>query len=178
MSLFDYLGISLKSWLNRKKVQTLIKLLLKEEQFDPVLHCLHLLHFPTIYGKYNNHICFINVVIICMLTLNLTSQYSWAINFILFCVILLYSILFSCILLLNSFRRAQLPETYISLDPLRKHAYSNILKILQSKKENFQIKNSNIFHFSAQNIDCGYSLELPQRGGSNKYPQSMFFLAK
>ena len=28
--------------------------------------------------------------------------------------------------------------------------------------------------FSAQNIDCGYSLEPPQRGGSNEYPQSMF----
>ena len=25
-----------------------------------------------------------------------------------------------------------------------------------------------------QNIDCGYSLEPPQRGGSNVYPQSMF----
>ena len=25
-----------------------------------------------------------------------------------------------------------------------------------------------------QNIDCGYSLELPHRGGSNMYPQSMF----
>ena len=24
------------------------------------------------------------------------------------------------------------------------------------------------------NIDCGYSLEPPQRGGSNEYPQSMF----
>ena len=30
------------------------------------------------------------------------------------------------------------------------------------------------FHISAQNIDCGYSLELPRRGGSNEYPQSMF----
>ena len=29
------------------------------------------------------------------------------------------------------------------------------------------------FHFSAQNIDCGYSLELPHRGSSNEYPQSM-----
>ena len=38
----------------------------------------------------------------------------------------------------------------------------------------FQIKNSDIFHISAQNIDCGYSLELPRRGGSNEYPQSMF----
>ena len=45
--------------------------------------------------------------------------------------------------------------------PLRKHSYSNILKILRPKKENFQIKNSNIFHISAQNIDCGHSLELP-----------------
>ena len=57
---------------------------------------------------------------------------------------------------------------------LGKHAYSNILKNLQPKKENFQIKNSDIFHISAQNIDCGYSLEPPRRGGSNKYPQSMF----
>ena len=38
----------------------------------------------------------------------------------------------------------------------------------------FQIKNSDIFHISAQNIDCGYSLEPPRRGGSNEYPQSMF----
>ena len=58
---------------------------------------------------------------------------------------------------------------------LRKHAYSNILKVLQPKKENLQIKNSDIFHISAQNIDCGHSLEPPRRGGSNEYPQSMFF---
>ena len=31
--------------------------------------------------------------------------------------------------------------------------------------------------FLLQNIDCGYSLEPPRRGGSNVYPQSMF-LAK
>ena len=30
------------------------------------------------------------------------------------------------------------------------------------------------FHISAQNIDCGYSLEPPRQGGSNEYPQSMF----
>ena len=36
------------------------------------------------------------------------------------------------------------------------------------KTENFQIKNSDIFHISAQNIDCGYSLEPPRRGGSDK----------
>ena len=32
---------------------------------------------------------------------------------------------------------------------------SNILKILPPKNENFQIKNSDIFHISAQSIDCG-----------------------
>ena len=42
----------------------------------------------------------------------------------------------------------------------------------------FQIKNSDIFHISAQNIDCGYLLEPPRRGGSNEYPQSMFFEQK
>ena len=52
---------------------------------------------------------------------------------------------------------------------LRKHAYSNIFKKLQQKTEKFQIKNSDIFHISAQNIDCGYSLG----GGSNEYPQSI-----
>ena len=31
-----------------------------------------------------------------------------------------------------------------------------------------------IFLISAQNIDCGYSLEPPRRGGSNEYSQSMF----
>ena len=35
-------------------------------------------------------------------------------------------------------------------------------------------KKNDIFHISAQNIDCGYSLELPQEGSSNDYPQSMF----
>ena len=68
---------------------------------------------------------------------------------------------------------------YIWMDavikPLRKHAYSNILKILPPKHENFQIKNFDIFHISAQNIDCGYSLEPPRWGGSNEYPQSMFW---
>ena len=32
-----------------------------------------------------------------------------------------------------------------------------------------------IFLLSAQNIDYGYSLEPPRRGGSNEYPQSMFW---
>ena len=45
----------------------------------------------------------------------------------------------------------------------------------KKKKENIQITNSDIFHISAQNVDCGYSLEeSPHRGGSKEYPQSMF----
>ena len=63
------------------------------------------------------------------------------------------------------------------LNTLRIHAYSNILNILQPKMENFQIRESDFFHISAQNIDCGYSLEPPQHGGSNEYLQSRF-LAK
>ena len=57
-------------------------------------------------------------------------------------------------------------------NPLRKQAYSNILKILPPNNENFQIKI--LIHISTQNIDCGYLLELPRRGASNRYPQSLF----
>ena len=52
---------------------------------------------------------------------------------------------------------------------------------IQLYTENFTIKNwkfsdktSDIFHISAQNIECGYSLEPPRRGVSNEYPQSIF----
>ena len=27
-----------------------------------------------------------------------------------------------------------------------------------------------------QSIECGYTLELPRRGGSNEYPQSIFWI--
>ena len=46
---------------------------------------------------------------------------------------------------------------------------------LALKIENFQLKNVEIFLIFAQNIDCGYTLEPPRRGGSNEYPQSMFW---
>ena len=42
------------------------------------------------------------------------------------------------------------------------------------KNDNFQMKIFDIFLIFAQNIDCGYTLEPPQRGGSNEYPQSIF----
>ena len=35
------------------------------------------------------------------------------------------------------------------------------------------MKNSDIFHISAQNIDCEYSLEPPR--WANEYPQPMFW---
>ena len=35
-------------------------------------------------------------------------------------------------------------------------------------------KKIDIFNIFAKNIDCGYTLEVPRRGGSNEYPQSMF----
>ena len=46
---------------------------------------------------------------------------------------------------------------------------SKKLKIFRKKK-----KTLIIFIFLLKNIDCGYSLEPPRRGGSNEYPQSMF----
>ena len=59
--------------------------------------------------------------------------------------------------------------------PLRKQAFSHIYNISSPKTEIFQIKkNSDIFHISAQNIDCGCLLEPPRRGGSNEFLQSMF----
>ena len=48
---------------------------------------------------------------------------------------------------------------------LRKHAYSNTIRIIPPQYETFRMKNSDIFLISAQNIDWG---------GSNEYPQSIF----
>ena len=47
-------------------------------------------------------------------------------------------------------------------------------KFDHQKMKIFRQKKSDIFHISAQNLNCGYSLEPPRRGGSNEYPQSMF----
>ena len=52
--------------------------------------------------------------------------------------------------------------------PSRKHAY--IMYIVKLGFTGVYI----IFLFLLKNIDCGYSLEPPRRGGSNEYPQSMF----
>ena len=51
--------------------------------------------------------------------------------------------------------------------PMQSQRIFSALKI-----ENFTIKIV-IFNIFAQNIDCGYTLEPPRRGGSNEYPQSV-----
>ena len=58
---------------------------------------------------------------------------------------------------------------------LRKLAHAINIYFLALKIENFQLKNFDIFLIFAPNIDCGYTLEPPRRGGSNEYPQSMFW---
>ena len=60
-------------------------------------------------------------------------------------------------------------------DPLRKHALVIYKKFFGFKNENFHRQKVDIFLIFAQNIDCGYTLEPPRRGGSNEYPQSMFW---
>ena len=46
---------------------------------------------------------------------------------------------------------------------------------LAVKIESFQLKKIDNFLIFAQNIDCGYMLEPPRRGGSKEYPQFMFW---
>ena len=56
---------------------------------------------------------------------------------------------------------------------------TSLFKYIESfTSKNWKIsdkKNSDIFYISAQNIECGYSLEPPRQGGSNEYPQFMFW---
>ena len=54
-----------------------------------------------------------------------------------------------------------------SFDPLKPHFY--IVKL------GFTGVYIICFLFLLKNIDCGYSFEPPRQGGSNEYPQSMFW---
>ena len=59
------------------------------------------------------------------------------------------------------------------------HYETRLFKYIEnftSKNIKFSDKKSDIFQMSAQNIDCGHSLEPPRRGGFNQYPQFMFWL--
>ena len=61
-------------------------------------------------------------------------------------------------------------KTYLyNFDPLKPHFYTVKLGFTGAHT---------IFLISAKNIDCGYSLEPPRRGGSNEYPQSIFWVEK
>ena len=69
-------------------------------------------------------------------------------------------------ILIKSTAIESITKTYLyNFDPLKPHFY-----IVKLGFTGVYI----IFLISAQNIDCGYSLEPPRRGGSNEYLQSMF----
>ena len=57
--------------------------------------------------------------------------------------------------------------------PLKPHFY--IERLGYTGVYLFFLRGIPIFLIFAQNIDCGYTLEPPRRGGSNEYPQSMFW---
>ena len=61
------------------------------------------------------------------------------------------------------------------LSSLRKHAHAIYKDFFSCKKMKISSEKNDIFLIFAQNIDCGYTLEPPRRGGSNEYPQSMFW---
>ena len=52
----------------------------------------------------------------------------------------------------------------------------NTLENPISYKENEYYKGRH--YFWLKNVGCEYSLELPYRGGTNKYPQSIFEIKK
>ena len=64
---------------------------------------------------------------------------------------------------------------FFNFTKIRLFKYEYAEKFRTKKGKYSDKKNPDLFHISAQNIDCGYSLEPPWRSGSNKYPQSMFW---
>ena len=108
---------------------------------------------PTI-GKIYNLFCYWKTVWTCLYIKHLYSRYvyiafrqNWHVST-------------EAKLILN------IMKTYLyNFDPLKPHFY-----IVKLGFAGVYI----IFLISAQNIDCGYSLEPPHRGGSNEYSQSMF----
>ena len=65
----------------------------------------------------------------------------------------------------------------ITLPLLRKLAHAIYGEFFsETKIENFIGFVFNIFNVFAQDIHCWYTLEPPRRGGSNEYPQCMFWI--
>ena len=65
------------------------------------------------------------------------------------------------------------PTQHRKQQSFRKHAYSNVLKILSPKNENFQIKNLISFTFHTKHRLWVLVRTASRRGGSNENPQSM-----
>ena len=63
---------------------------------------------------------------------------------------------------------------WIIINTITKMRLFKYIENFTSKNWKFSDKNCDIFQISAQNIDCGYSLEPSRRDDSNEYPQSMF----
>ena len=62
--------------------------------------------------------------------------------------------------------KKNITKTYLyNIDPLKPHFY-----IVKLGLQGYTL----FFLLLLKNIDCGYSLEPPRRGGSNEYLQSMF----
>ena len=57
---------------------------------------------------------------------------------------------------------------------IKKTRLSKYIERFTTQNWKFSDKILIFFKFLLKNIDCGYSFELPQQGGSNQYPQSMF----
>ena len=72
-----------------------------------------------------------------------------------------------CPYMVKTFKNLLITETCLyNFDPLKPHFYTVKLGFTGVYI---------IFLISVQNIDCGYSLELPHQGSSKEYPQSMFW---
>ena len=67
----------------------------------------------------------------------------------------------------------ELPGTCIAHYENMPVQYTEIFKVVKMKT--FGRKFFIFFLIFAQNIDCGLKLEPPLRGGSDEYPQSMFW---
>ena len=120
-----------------------------------------------------------------MLALFVSGQALLVLEVVCFCSNFQFvvAICFVCTDPLMSQKHAEL--TYVVYNSKRMH-YS--LLITKTRLYNFDPHKPNfytvklgftgvyiIFLFVLKNIDCGYSLEPPRRGGSNEYQQSMFW---
>ena len=68
-------------------------------------------------------------------------------------------------------------KTVLETCSITKHSFYSTKKYEEKILHlDFQLASiTRTFNMFAQNIVCGYTLEPPRRGGSNEYPQSMFW---